>query len=112
MEQNLYRKDIVENLYRRGSIIEATYGNDQPLTHIGNTTTTPTSLKIKKYKEPGRLRRSNGASTLLGLTILLYPDKHEYGIAMNHFKGFRVIETGIFELFFICVTCTLTRRIS
>ena len=65
-------------------------------TTTGNaTTTTPAPQTPKKYKEPERLRRSNSASTLLLLTFLLYPDKHEYGIAMNNYKGFRVLRISI-----------------
>ena len=77
-----YRRDTTDT-----TIVYSTNAN---LTELGNVTTTPAPPVVKKYKEPGRLRRSNSASTLLGLTFLLYPDKHEYGIAMNHFKGFRV----------------------
>lgn len=39
----------------------------------------------------GVLRKTNSASALLGLSILLYPDKNEYDtVAHNNFYGFRV----------------------
>ena len=39
------------------------------------------------------LKRTNSASTLLGLSFLVYPDKSNYKIGMNNFYGFRVSHT-------------------
>ncbi len=48
-----------------------------------STTTTTTSSIIK-------LKKSNSASTLLGLSILLYPESRQYEMGMNNYYGFRV----------------------
>jgi len=49
-----------------------------------STTTTSSSSKT--------LRKSNSANTLLGLTILLYPDQEQYDkVGLNNFYGFRVL---------------------
>ena len=37
-----------------------------------------------------KLKKSNSASTLLGLSILLYPDSRQYEMGMNNYFGFRV----------------------
>ena len=63
------------------------------------TATNATTAKTEKKRNSGVLRRTNSASTLLGLSILLYPDKNEYdGVALNNFYGFRVSVCQIFEL--------------
>ena len=39
---------------------------------------------------PTKLKRSNSASTLLGLSVLLYPDSEQYLVATNNYYGFKV----------------------
>ena len=49
------------------------------------------SGSVAQKQHQTKLRRSNSASTLLGLTLLVNPDKEEYGISMNNYEGFRVL---------------------
>ena len=37
------------------------------------------------------LKRSNSANALLGLSVLLYPDRKEYNLSMNNYYGFKVL---------------------
>ena len=41
--------------------------------------------------QPTELRRSNSANALLGLSVLLYPDRKEYNLSMNNYYGFKVV---------------------
>lgn len=54
-----------------------------------STSVNITTNYLTKKKSTG-LRRSNSASKLLGLTLLIFPDKEEYGISMNNYEGFKV----------------------
>lgn len=54
-----------------------------------STVETVTIKKTEKEKQKSLLR-SNSASTLLGLTILLYPDVNQYKLSVNNFEGFKV----------------------
>ena len=58
----------------------------------GGAPVTKTNGQEKKATQnSGSLKRTNVASALLGLSILLYPDKNGYdGVALNSFYGFRV----------------------
>ena len=52
---------------------------------------TATMAIDKNNANSGILRRTDSASTLLGLSILLFPDRQQYGgVVLNNFYGFRV----------------------
>ena len=49
-----------------------------------------TEETAKKQIKPLKIRRTNSATTQLGLTVLLYPDKEEHLIGLNNYVGYRV----------------------
>ena len=60
-------------------------------TRAATSAATSASPDLDEKKSSGHLRRTNSASSLLGLSLLLYPDKNEYdGLALDNFYGFRV----------------------
>ena len=60
--------------------------------------TAKVSMTAKEEQKP--LQRTNSASTLLGLTVLLYPDVQQYKLSVNNFQGFKVRSASLY----ICVS--------
>ena len=72
--------------YLKFSIGTTTESNNEAV-----TVKTTSAIK-KKKKEPKKLKRSNSANVELGLSVLLFPDKDNYGLSvMNNYVGFRVL---------------------
>ena len=60
------------------------YDYDENYTH-GENDETDTTATIKKIK------RTNSASTQLGLTVLLHPDQDEHVVGLNSYVGYKVL---------------------
>ena len=60
--------------------------------------TSSTSGKKKKAKTPTILKRTNAANSLLGLSVVLYPNEAEYGeTVMNNYLGFKALVHSPFD---------------
>ena len=51
-----------------------------------------------KAKDPTKLRRTNVANSMLGLSVVLYPNEGEYsGVVMNNYVGFKALVHSPFD---------------
>ena len=51
-----------------------------------------------KGKDPTKLRRTNVANSMLGLSVVLYPNEGEYsGVVMNNYVGFKALVHSPFD---------------
>ena len=57
--------------------------------HI-RTRRSTTGTTAKKGQKALKIRRTNSASTQLGLTVLLYPDEPQHSVGLNNYIGYRV----------------------
>ena len=56
------------------------------------------STSGKKAKTPTILKRTNAANSLLGLSVVLYPNEEEYGeTVMNNYLGFKALVHSPFD---------------
>ena len=56
------------------------------------------STSGKKAKTPTILKRTNAANSLLGLSVVLYPNEAEYGATvMNNYVGFKALVHSPFD---------------